>query len=51
VADDGDTRALVQSEWSGATAGGCIENPTWHKNPRFKLTIPAEKDVMVREGD
>ena len=27
----------LQSSWTGASAGGCTNHPTWVKNPRYKL--------------
>jgi len=32
-------RADVSGEWKGPAAGGCINNPTWNKNPQFKVTF------------
>ena len=30
----------IQTKWEGDTAGGCIEHPTFPKNPKYLLSFP-----------
>lgn len=38
---------MLESEWKGPSACGCIENEKWRENPKYKLTIPEEKEVAI----
>lgn len=39
--------SLVQGEWEGHTAGGCLNYATWRNNPQFKLDIGAKTEVTI----
>jgi len=34
-------------EWKGESAGGCLNNPTWSKNPQFRFRSTTETKVFV----
>jgi len=34
-------------EWKGETAGGCLNNPTWNKNPQIHLKCNADSRIFV----
>ena len=37
----------LQGEWLGATAGGCINHPTWRNNPQYFLFMRQTATVTI----
>lgn len=47
-------KCRVESQWFGATAGGCPNHrDTYYKNPQFKLTVkkPTKMTVYMQQFD
>jgi hypothetical protein len=39
--------AECAAEWMGASAGGCVNYPTWRDNPQFLLTLEQDSSVQI----
>ena len=40
-------RTAVNGEWKGASAGGCINNSTWSRNPQYSLCPTVNTQLFV----
>lgn len=48
--DDGDapwTRQKFQGRWTPETAGGCINNATWNRNPQYQIVASRNTPVFI----
>jgi len=40
-------KTVLNSEWKGQSAGGCLNHPTWSKNPQFSLEVEQDSTVFI----
>eukprot|EP01125_Pyxidicula_operculata_P021100 TRINITY_DN8000_c0_g1_i1.p1 TRINITY_DN8000_c0_g1~~TRINITY_DN8000_c0_g1_i1.p1 ORF type:complete len:1691 (-),score=398.94 TRINITY_DN8000_c0_g1_i1:202-5274(-) len=42
---------FIEESWSSKTAGGCLNEPTWHKNPQYLVKFVSTDDTPTSLND